>query len=845
MNLRNFYYRQRVTEGELDQIFAWAQDADRAIMVDKDEAGVSDGLALSETGPASMSVAYANGVAYAKAGERCAVDVASNVDCSQDEYGVPTAVAVPGNTKWIAIFVRPTRVLSEPRTDGNGNEVYTIQAEAAEVFVRQGSEGVGPARVSLSTSAILLGEVELAFGQTAITTADIYVDRREDWFRAVTVSFGDKVHGTSHDAVAELWAELDVLGAAGGTFAFTSKWFSAVDVAGTAPPITTVAEALDGMVYDMAQSTGSGLVGTANVAGTYLNWTGASVAGALSATATAVNQHIGGAAPQHPATSITYTPYSWIAGATVGAALNEIIDDLALQTGTSGAARIGNLAFAETVYHWFAKARGYDIDAGTLEAQIAAIFAAVNRSLPTDQIAMTPSATVDGTDAASYSVLRGVVAPGGTMSWRQLAAQDYGDIGSSVGIQSAIPWAPPNYKDFAGREFVDVCPGIDFSAGNGGRPCFWAIAKDVIGFYRLNHISAQSAGIGDQDRTVPTEWSVTYPTYMPIACASNGKYLYVLTANASHVARMFQFDVYTNPSATPTLYKTSEYSGIEIFDAAATRYFTALCPGTNTLAFTANNSTGTLTADEFVVIVAQNDVTSWAKGRGNVGIGASYDSPLGALTHIGDDTYMFTVYDIATSKSFGCAAKATVVAGLVTAVVAPASPASVYDFGTVYVKSAVFDGASAWFADTDGQIYCYNHIGSGAIESQRWNTFCELNTNQLVDNTSDAPIRLAFDGMRVWIFARQFGYDRIVAMSFDPADLINPTSLNFAAFFNQTFLNAPRTAGWASNGPSAGEGPGRVAIIADVAMVIGRFYTPAGIMHRLCSLSRRGGHQFV
>jgi hypothetical protein len=831
MNLRAFFYRQRVTEAELDQVFTWAQDADRAIVLDKDEAGVADGLTLAETGPASMALAYASGVAYAKAGERCNVAVAGTVDCSQDEYGVPTTVTDPANTKWIAIFVRPTRVLSEPRTDGNGNEVYTVQSEAAEVFVRQGSEGIGPAQVGLSASAILLGEVELAFGQTAITTGDIEVDRREDWYRAVTLSFGEKVHGTALDAVGELWAEMDILGAAGGTFTFVSKWFSAVDVAGSAPPITTVAEAINAMVYDLAQATGSGLVGTANVAGTYLNWTTASVAGALSSIATAVNQHIGGSAPQHAATSITYTPYLWIAGATAAAAINEIIEDLALQTDTPGAARIGNVAAVTTVWDWFSQA------ADTIQAQLAGIFAALNNALPVNVTNVNPKVTVDGADVMSYGAIRGLVAPAPSMSWKSLVQQDYGDLGSNEGVQSSIPWVAPNYRDVATRTWVDVCPGWYWS---GRKPCFYAVSIEKACVYKLDHVATLSNGIGNVNILV--DWSGTYPTAMPVAVASNGKYLYVLTADSvTHHARMFQYDCYTNPLATPTLYKTTEFSGIHVYHGASTFHLTALCVGTNTLAFTAIKSTGTLSADEFLVVVAQNDITSWSKGQGNIPTISSYSDALGAIAHVGDDTYLYSVYHIGFSKSFGVAAQATVVGGLVTGVVAPASPVNVYDFGSVYIKSATFDGATVWWADEDGVIYAYFHKGSGAAESERWLTPFELNTNNLVDTTSGAPIRLAFDGARVWIFAREKNKNRIVAMSFDPTCMILPASITVPAMFDLTYLNAPPTATWDSDGPTAGEGPGRVAIIADVAMVIGRFLTPDGMLHRLCNLSRRGG----
>lgn len=837
MHLRNFYYRQRVTEAELDQVMSWAQDADRAIVLDRDEAGVAEGLTLAETGPASMALAYADGVAYAKAGERCSVAVAGTIDCSNDEYGVPTAVTVPGNTKWVAVFVRPTRVLSEPRTDGNGNEVYTIQSEAAEVFVRQGSEGVGPAQVALSASALLLGEVELAFGQTAITTGDIDVTRREDWFRAVTISFGDKAHGTAHDAVGELWAEMDILGAAGGVMAFTSKWFSAVDVAGVAPPITTVLEALDGIVYDLSRSTGSGLIGTANVAGTYLNWTTASVAGALSATATAVNQHIGGAAPQHAATSITYTPYSWIAGATVAAAINEIIDDLALQTGTPGAARIGNVAAVTTAWDWFTQA------AGTIQTQLAGIFTALNNALPVNVTNVNPKVSVDGADVMYYGALRGLVAPAPSVSWKDLIGQNYGDAGSNYGVQPGVPWAAPNYRDVSTRTWVDVCPGWYWS---NRKPCFYAVSNEAASVYRVDHVATLSNGIGNLD--VVVTWAGTYPTAMPLAVASNGKYIYVLTADSvTHRARMLQYDCYTNPLATPTLFKDEYFDAVEVWDGAAHR-LTSLAVGTNTLAFTAKASTGPLDADTNLVIVSQADVSSWSHGRGNVPLGGGgvLGIASGALCHIGDDTYIYCMYGGGGgTDANACAAQATVIGGLVTAVVAPASPAAVFYFGMTVVQGCTFDGASAWFADHLGTVWQHYHKGCGALEANRWVEIFEGATNNLWAHggAETSPV-LACDGARVYLFAKAYGANRIVMYSFDPASALDPVVFGsgFPGIMDPVFLNPPHLAGpWVSNGPQTGNCAGKVAIIADVAMVIGKMEPRDGILHRVVNLSRRGG----
>jgi hypothetical protein len=556
--------------------------------------------------------------------------------------------------------------------------------------------------------------------------------------------------------------------------------------------------------------------------------------------------HINGSAENHAAGAITSTPYSWIAAANVGAVINEIVDDLAAVAGTTGAARVGNLASPSTLWDWFSTS------ASTLQTQLAAVFAAINHSLPTHQTNVNPAAVANGSDSIYYNVTRGVNAPSCSASWKQIVSQDYADIGSSHGIQSAIPWVAPNYRDVAGREWVDVCPGWFWYNPGYGKPCFYAVARNFAGYYQLDHIASDSSGIGNVD--VVVDWVATYPNALPIAIASNGKYVYILTVDSgTKQVRMFQYDCYTVPTAAPTLYKNEHFDAIEAFDGSS-YYKTSIAVGTNTLAFTAKHSTGTLSADEFLVIVSQADITSWSHGLGNVGLAAEYDEPQGACVHIGDDAYMFTVVDTAYGHSYACAAQATVVGGLVTGVITPTlGPSTPYDFGQTgfsevrRVESAVFDGANVWFAASNAisvnrEIFVYHHVGStAALEAERWAIAFDLYTNTLVDATAYAPLRLAFDGARVWITARETTDNRICMMSFDPAMSPNETVPGFPAVIDRVYLNPPRTATWAGSGPVAGEGPGKMAIIADIAMVIGRRCTPDGILHRVCNLSRRGG----
>lgn len=318
-NLHDYYFRQRVTEAELDEGFEFLEDADRSQNVDADLVGVLSGLDVAEdSGGASLNVEVATGTAYSKDGERIRVVGTQTVDVSVDEDSVSTEPALPGNSLVITIFASFERVLGDPRTDGNSATVYFDRFEGYELIVRRGAEaaspGVGTEETFINTngvandpSAIRLCDIIRANGQTTIANADIYTTRREDAFRFTAGALSVNA-GTPEESDQALLQH--IVNVVNGTTAVEydptnlpvpGTW-SALAAAGT------VQAAIDGIVDDLGQVTavmGASLIGY-DITATWQS-------------AIAVTQSAN----------------------TVAAAIEGVITDLADDTGTSGAARIG------------------------------------------------------------------------------------------------------------------------------------------------------------------------------------------------------------------------------------------------------------------------------------------------------------------------------------------------------------------------------------------------------------------------------------------------------------------------------------------------------------------------
>jgi hypothetical protein len=380
---RDFYHRQRVTEAELDEAFDALEQADRDLASDLSIQGVISGaVAVPHSPVPDLTIDLtAPGRAYDRLGRRIFIAAGQRVDVSRDVNNLPTQVPQAGQERWVGIYIRFSRLLSEPRTDGNGQVVYWKRDESFEVVVRQAAAAViGQAqRPPLEPEELLVADVNRRFNQTQIVAADIKTDRRQVFIFSPADNVSVEAGGWSVlDPAAETaQGTFDILDEIlSGHFAGSARRHTAGTVIATARGFltaTTVQGQLD-QVVDVLGSTTSGSagakhVGADTVTGTPFGLTSGSVDSQLSTLNTNLNTHANSASA-HAAESITAVAHAHISTTTVQAQLQEIVSDLSTSAaGGSGAERVGVDAITGSPN---------GLTAGTLRSQLAGLLSAIN-----------------------------------------------------------------------------------------------------------------------------------------------------------------------------------------------------------------------------------------------------------------------------------------------------------------------------------------------------------------------------------------------------------------------------------------------------------------------------------
>ncbi len=191
MDKRNWFFLQGVLEGELDGAADDIEKALDSLTADPKTFGFIYGWHPTDTTPATTAILFTKGIAYDKNGRflRTTGDTARDIVTATDESN--TDVVTGGNERWVSVFMRLGRVVSDPRTDGNGNPVDFVQdvglndddtvAGEGELFVTVGVEAAAGSAVkpALDPNAVLLGDYLRAEG----TTASTYDGTRREWWK--------------------------------------------------------------------------------------------------------------------------------------------------------------------------------------------------------------------------------------------------------------------------------------------------------------------------------------------------------------------------------------------------------------------------------------------------------------------------------------------------------------------------------------------------------------------------------------------------------------------------------------------------------------------------------------
>ena len=380
----DFFFRQRVTEAELDLAFELLERADRNLAADIGVFGIVSGAEPTPHAPiADLTIDLtAPARAYDRAGRRIAYGTGQRVDCSVDLAGVPTEVLTPGNERWVGVFLKFDRQLSDPRTDGNGQLVYFRRDEGFEVVVRQGPDAaVGSAtRLPMPEDELLVCEVRRPFGQTQILAEHIDVSRRQAFIFAsgssVAVqpgfwSYLDPVVPTVQSVLDQVDADL------GGHLRGERLRHPATDVDFEAPAdiqgdnVQTALTDLVSKLVSTVGNAGAGFVRNGSLPGLPNSLTAGSVRSQLASLLSWLNSHLAATGGAHVAVAISATPHEHISATNVQTQLQEIVADYKSNIVSQGVSLIGSASIAAGTV--------FGLTNGTLRSQLVALVNRLNQ----------------------------------------------------------------------------------------------------------------------------------------------------------------------------------------------------------------------------------------------------------------------------------------------------------------------------------------------------------------------------------------------------------------------------------------------------------------------------------
>lgn len=263
----SWYFKQPVQHGELAAAFGALQTSDQALASDLGFFGIiAHGAVAQHTGTPNLTVDIeGGGIVYDQTGQRISWPTTETVDVSQDSNHVSTTVVGVGNERWVTVFAHFIRVLSDPRIDGSSNTIEFRQDEGFEFLVDQGAEAaIGLAVVpNIHSDAVLLADINLRHGDTAVLNAAINIARRQDAIALAGTPLSIR-RGRVKDAIDDLLIQLNsisgslpgiTLPASQINYAGGPNWAD-----GTANPAVTVEAQLDRIASVLGSGAGTGKI---------------------------------------------------------------------------------------------------------------------------------------------------------------------------------------------------------------------------------------------------------------------------------------------------------------------------------------------------------------------------------------------------------------------------------------------------------------------------------------------------------------------------------------------------------------------------------------------------------
>lgn len=454
----DYYFRQRVTEAELDLGFELLERADRNLAGDLGFVGVLANAVVSQHAPVpDLTVDVSGpGASLDQLGQRIFFSALQNVNVAQDDNAVSTDVSAAGKEKIVSVFVKFDRVVSDPRVDGNSLTVFFRRDESFKFIVAQGAEANAGGAIPppLRSDAILLADVTRTFAQTQVLNSNLSTSRRQDAFVATATPRSIR-RGRTLEAVTDLLTFYNAH--ANGTADRHAA--SAIDYAGgdawadgTVNPATTAEAQLDKVVADLTAAAGAARVGAAATAGAPNSLLAGTVKSQIDALLALVNA-------ANAAAAIAYAGGGpWADGTanpatTVEGQLDKILSDLA---GADGADKVGTTVTAL----W---ADGSGIAATRIKTALDEVLADLAGS-------GTGADGAQKVGAAAYTPAGPNTLPAGTVRSQLVALEDdindHVNFGSGAHAATAITYAGgPAWKDGTTNPGSDVEAQLDKIVG--------------------------------------------------------------------------------------------------------------------------------------------------------------------------------------------------------------------------------------------------------------------------------------------------------------------------------------------------------------------------------------------